>query len=324
MRRLFATAALAAVLIPSAACAAPPAFIEKEGRDRVVAAATEGLTPEEANDPENVPAWMKQAKPKMFKKVDINGDTLPDWMIDYEQAPNASFFCGTGGCQKALYVGEPDGTFRKVWSRGGGPLRLSGPKPARRLEVNFHGSVCGSYGADECLRAYRWDSAAGRYVETPNSKGLGMLVSGPTPSVQPTLAEAPAEVKADIALRRQACEALGAGLPEDEATFYDIPDFNGDGVRDWVVGSAYDDCRWEADRPDKTPPARMLFLASRPDGGFGKAFETGDAGWDMDIAASPARVILVENGEDCGMGDKPCPRRPLKWDPATATLRPAQ
>ena len=110
--------------------------------------------------------------------------------------------------------------------------------------------------------------------------------------------------------------------PEDEATFYDLPDFNGDGVRDWVVGSAYDDCRWEADRPDQTPPARMLFLASRADGGFGKAFEAGDAAWEMDLATTPARVILVENGDDCGLGDKPCPRRPLTWDTATATLRP--
>ncbi|HYE44260.1 MAG TPA: hypothetical protein VEA44_00655 [Caulobacter sp.] len=327
MRRPSALAALSfpflsLAFLPAAACAAPPAAIEREARARVVGAATEGMTPEEAADPETVPAWMKQTKPGMFRKVDINGDRLADWLVDYERAPNASFFCGTGGCRRELYLGRPDGTFRKVYSHTSGELKFTGPRTARGLEVNFHGSVCGSFGADECLRAYRWDGAADRYVETPNSKGLALLAGGPNPAIIPPLNEAPPEVRADVALRRKACEAAGASLPDAEAIAYDIPDFNGDGRRDWVVGSSYDDCRWESERTDKAPPVRLLFLASRPDGGFGRALETSGGAWDMDIAASPARVILVENDNACGLGDKPCPRRPLTWDPASATLRP--
>lgn len=318
--RLLASAALAAILIPTAAWAVP-ASIEKEALDRVVAAATSGMTEDEINDPETVPPWMKQTKPSMFKKVDVNGDGLPDWMVDYQEAPNASFFCGTGGCQQHVYVALPGGEFRKVWSHTSGALKFSGPKTARRLETNFHGSVCGSYGASECLRAYRWDTAADRYIEIPNSKRLALLAGGPMPAITPPLADTPPEVRADMALRRQACEAAGGTLPDEEAVAYDIPDINGDGRRDWVVGSQYDDCQWEDDHTDG-PPVRLLFLASKPDGGFAKALETTHS-WDLDLAASPAQVILTKSDENCGVGDNnPCPRQPLKWDAATATLRP--
>ncbi|WGM39173.1 hypothetical protein [Caulobacter sp. NIBR1757] len=314
MRRLILTAAL--VLLPACAAGAatPPASIVEEARQTIYDDVTDGATPEEIKE---MPAWMLKTDPKMFSKVDLNGDKLADWRVNYENAPNASHFCGTGGCRNILYVGEADGTVRKVFQNSGGDYKFTGPRSARKLEVNLHGSACGSFGADECLRAWRWDGATGAYVETPNSKGLALLVSGSIPALQPELKDAPAEVKAEVAAREAACKAFGA-QNIDGILISTLPDVNGDGRRDWTVGSSYPDCGYEIENP---PAGKLAFFVS--DGpAFVKAFEQQDAGWNLDIARSPATIQLVEPGEDCGLGEKPCPTRPLTWDPASKSLKP--
>jgi hypothetical protein len=325
MRRLLPGLFIVALLPALPACAlagSPPAAIHAEVQARIVEAATEGMTPEEANDPSLVPAWMKQAPAKMFRRVDINGDKLTDWAVDYMDAPNGSLFCGSGGCQNDLYLGQADGTFRRVFSRTTGEIKLAGPKSARTLEANYHGSVCDSFGASECLRRYRWDAIAGRYVEIANSKGLAMLVGGSSPALYPTLDQAPPEARAVAEATAAACKAVGGAYPADEASLRDIPDINGDGVRDWVVGGPYDNCNFEGEAPAGAPAARTVILASNPAGGFTKAYEGTDVAWDLDIGPAPAQVLLVLRGDNCGLGETACPRRPLAWDAAAKALRP--
>jgi hypothetical protein len=314
MRRLILTAAL--VLLPACAAGAatPPASIVEEARQTIYANLTEGSTPEEIKE---MPAWMLQTSPKMFSRIDINGDKLADWRVSYEGAPTASYFCGTGGCRNILYLGQADGTVRKVFQNSGGNYRFSGPKSARKLEVNLHGSACGSFGADECLRAWRWDTASNAYVEIPNSKGLALLASGSIPALQPELKDAPAEIKAEVAAREAACKAFGAEK-FDAIQISTIPDVNGDGLREWTVGMPYPDCGYEKDDP---PAGKLSFFLS--DGGaFVKAFEQEES-WNLDIGSTPARIQQVLDSEDCGLGEKPCPTRTLVWDPASKTLKPA-
>jgi hypothetical protein len=311
--RLPLITALALLPACAATAATPPAAIVEEARQEIYANVTDGSTPEEIKE---TPAWMLKTDPKMFSKVDINGDKLADWRVNFEFAPNASYFCGTGGCRNLLYVGEADGGVRKVYVKSGGDYRFTGPKDARRLEVGLHGSACGSFGADECLRAWRWDSATGAYVETPNSKGLALLVSGSIPALDPELKAAPPAVKAEVANRKAACMALGAEDIE-AIPISTIPDVNGDGLRDWTVGSPYTDCGYQL---EKTPPGKLAFFVS--DGGaFVKAFEQEDAGWNLDIGSAPARISIVLASDDCGLGERPCPTRPLTWDAASKTLK---
>lgn len=313
MRRLILIAALALLPACAASAATPPASIVEEARVAIREAVTEGATPEEIKE---IPAWMLKVPPKMFSKVDLNGDKLTDWRVNYEQAPNPSYFCGTGGCRNLLYVGQADGTVRKVFQNSGGGYKFTGPKTARKLEVNLHGSACGSYGADECLRAWRWDSATNAYVETPNSKGLALLASGSIPALEPDLKDAPDAVKTEVAARAAACKAWGVE-EFDGISISTVPDIDGDGQRDWTVGSAYPDCGYEKENP---PVGKLAFFVSNG-GAFVKAFEQENAGWNLDIAKTPATVQLVMNADDCGIGEKKCPTRNLAWDPASKTLR---
>ncbi len=311
--RLLMSAALLLLPACAASAATPPAAIVEEARQHIYDSVTEGSTPEEIKE---TPAWMLKTEVKMFSRVDLNGDKLADWRVNYEFAPNASYFCGTGGCRNVLYAGQPDGSVRKVYVKNGGDYKFTGPKTARKLEVNLHGSACGSYGADECLRAWRWDSASGAYVETPNSKGQAILPYGSIPAIEPELKDAPPAVRAEVAAREAACKAFGAEKIE-LIPLSTLPDLNGDGVREWLVGSPYTDCGFEKEDP---PKGKLAFLLS--DGaGFVKAFEQEDASWNLDIGATPARVSMVEASEDCGLAGKPCPTRPLTWDPASKTLR---
>ncbi|MDO9335112.1 MAG: hypothetical protein Q7T61_01800 [Caulobacter sp.] len=309
---------LALALLPACADAAtPPAGIVEEARLKIVEAVTAGASEAEIKE---IPAWMLKTAPEMFKPVDINGDRRPDWWVNYEFSPNASYFCGSGGCQSVMYVTQADGTARKVFEHGGGAYRFSGGKSARKLQINFHGSACGGYGAEECLRAWRWDNALGRYVETPNSKGQTLLPSGSIPAVYPAAKDAPAEVRAEVERRLAACKAAGARDLLEESALRDIPDINGDGLRDWLVGSPYTDCNYAEGIADNDPGARLTVFAS--DGGaFGKAFEEKGASWNLDIAGPVARIGIVHEDADCGVGGKPCPAHLLTWDPASKALK---
>lgn len=318
MRAALPLAALLLAACASPALAAPPKQIVDATTAKVVAAATEGMTPEEANNPEMVPAWMKKVPAKMFKKVDVNGDKIPDWLVSYENAPNPSFFCGSGGCQYELWVGEQGGTWRKVYARGGSEPRITGPKTARRFEVNFHGSVCGSYGASECLRAYRWDSTLNRLVEAPDSKGRTRLVYGSLPPMDLPLDAAPPKVREAIQVRQAYCRDKGGAYPAEEAAIYDIPDIDGDGRRDWLVGSSYDSCRFEDNAPETPIELGIQVFASRGDDAV-LVLEDKEGAWEIDLG-TPNTFYLIEVSDSCSE-DKPCPRKALKWNAEAGKLQ---
>jgi hypothetical protein len=318
MTRLPLLALLAVAFAPSAALAAPPSSLVEQVRASIVAAVTEGMTPEEIADPEMSPASMLAAPDRMFSRVDVNGDTLPDWMVDFGEAPAATYFCGTGGCHTELYLGAADGSVTKVFDTMVREIRLSGPKSGRIVDVDFHGSVCGGFGVDECPRRYGWDQASQRFLERPNKKGQTLMRYGPTPVMDRPLSTAPAEVQAEVARRSQICAAAGGRFDLDDSNFVDVPDLNGDGLRDWVVGT-WDSCSFEGDGPE-TPPLLPLTVLVTRGASLVTALDREQISWELDIASQPAQFNVVLDNVECGLEANTCVREPQVWNPATSRL----
>lgn len=246
----------------------------------------------------------------MYKAIDINRDGKPDWRVDYANAKNPSLFCGTGGCEQQIFISRPDGSYALVFERLVRQFKVSTVKGERVLDVDFHGTICEGTGVEECNRRYAWDEASVRFLERPNRKGDSWLVSGPAPVFEPPLTATPAAVQAQVERRQELCKAAGGTYIVQDNTLNDLPDLNGDGVREWLVGSYYSGCDMGESGKDN-PVLPMTILASRPDGGFDVALEVSTVSWGIDLAA-PVRFFTLE-GEDCGM-DTPCTRVPWIWD----------
>lgn len=316
-----ALAGFALLLSAPAKAAGPPATLVGIVKAKVEAAATEGLTPEEAADPSIVPAAFRQAPAAMFRKVDIDGDGRPDWRVDYEKSPNPSFFCGTGGCRTELYQARADGSFRMVFGATVRQFRLSGPAKARLLDVDFHGSVCGGYGVDNCPRRYGWTGEA--FLELPDAKGGTVLNYGPVAATDPAPESLPDGVLAELDRRAGVCKAAG-GIYRRDGAASGIPDIDGDGVRDWVVGT-WDSCGFEDDAPQNRPVLPVTVLVTAGDQGASvRALEVEDLAWAVDIGSKPARFIRMQHQDGCEIHPGPdrrlCARSVLTWDPASRRL----
>ena len=111
------------------------------------------------------PAWIRTPTAAMFRRVDINDDGVADWRIDYEKAPNPSYFCGTGGCRQQIWVSNAAGGYDLAFNLTVRTFRLHRKDGGVVLDVDFHGSTCNGFGVDECPRGYGWAKADRRFVE---------------------------------------------------------------------------------------------------------------------------------------------------------------
>lgn len=309
MRRIIILLGLLAACSPAVAPAAPP--VPDAVRKPVEAYYAENL--KNMVDPEQPDAFKIAAPPEMYSRIDVNADGVADWMVDFEKAQNPSFFCGTGGCQRQLWVSRQGG-YVLASERTVGGLTLGKAGNERIVDIEFHGSTCGGAGADECLRRYAWDEARGRFIERPNRKGDGWLEDGPSPLVGTPLAGLPTEVRAQLDRRVGICKAVpGAAYRLEESPFNDLPDLNGDGIRDWVVGTSYDTCDLsEAAEGAQSPPLPVTILISK-DGGFVVARESEDGMWGVDLLPTPHYATL-EGEETCRFTEAGCKRVPWRWD----------
>src|SRR4051812_3741730 len=126
--RPLSLAILAAILLfPAAAFAAPPPAIVAAVKARVEAVIGESFTPEEMADPAIVPPAARVLPDRMFKQVDINGDSWPDWQVSYGKANLPVGFCGTGGCLTQIWAGQASGPPRLVFDTQVRQLAIRGP-----------------------------------------------------------------------------------------------------------------------------------------------------------------------------------------------------
>lgn len=304
------TLILAAALTMGAS-AGPPKPIVDHVRELI----NDGYDP---TDPEGPP--LRQPAAKMFKRVDINGDGIADWKVDFDGEIG---WCGTGGCRVELWLGRPDGGPTLVWDAGVRQFKLKPKKTGAVVDVDFHGSACGGYGAMECPRRYVWDAAEGAFVQAVNARGDGFLAGLPIDALDQSAAAAPDVVRVQARRLISACEASGGHMTLDDVGAGRVPDLNGDGRREWYVGGEYSECTYDGE--SDAEPLRLVFLVSTPDGGFAPAWETAKVFLGFDISRRPAVMLeLGVDGDECGLDSAAaCPRKPLRWDEASRRLVPA-
>lgn len=278
-----------------------------------------------APDPEDHAATVPphHASAKMFHRLDINNDGIADWRVDYNDAPNGSYFCGTGGCLQQIYVSNRDGGYDLVVNTQVRAFKLKRSKGRTLLDVDFHGSVCGGFGVDACPRSYVWSPTTNRFIGRGGSKGQSFMIGGPTPLITPPQASLPGPVRAALADREARCKAAGGSYPYDAALVAEVDDLNGDGRSDWVVGGAYDGCAFD-ETPDHPPQFDVEVLTSRADG-YGLAWRSSSTEvWGLDMAGGKATFVTLDGGEDCGLNGKDCQQIRWRWNGSALVSKAAE
>lgn len=90
-------------------------------------------------------------------RVDLDGDLLPDWVLDSSRfacSSAVSLYCGTGGCMAYFLVGD---TLTPILTKGWDVTDFG---PFRVLLTQIHGSECGGINPTPCVRAQIWEPEA--------------------------------------------------------------------------------------------------------------------------------------------------------------------
>lgn len=312
---------LAAALVSAGAVLAasqPPEAVRKSVQAEIDAA----LAPSDDDEPGYNPPRIV-APASMFHRADINDDGVGDWVVDFEKSPNASYFCGTGGCRHRIYVSNAAGGWDLAMDTQVRAFKLRRSKGKTLLDVDFHGSVCGGFGVDPCPRGYVWSDATSRFAARVGAGGETFLAGGPVRLAIPPEASLPAPVRAAVAERTARCAALGRRYPYEDALVTDVGDLNADGQADWVVGGPYDACAYADDGSDSVPLPQTIVLVSTPAGHVatwrGEAVE-----WGLDVAGRAAAFVTLSGAEDCGLNGKDCRKTYWRWDGAALVSKAAE
>ncbi|KUL93006.1 hypothetical protein DK26_24910 [Bosea sp. WAO] len=100
-------------------------------------------------------------KPRFQSVADLNGDGLPDYLLDYGavvcgEGNKVNRFCGSGGCTLDIFMSGAGG-YRQVY---GDNVRAWSIKQARGkpvLELSLHGGYCDLAGYQPCHKRLSWD-----------------------------------------------------------------------------------------------------------------------------------------------------------------------
>lgn len=295
---------------PALAAPRPPESVRQAVQTRIDAVmAPDPDDEDDGGEPYNPPAAI--AGPKMFTRVNINDDGVADWRVDYEQAPNPSYFCGTGGCRQQIWVSNARGGFDLAMDTQVRLFKLRHSRGQTLLDVDFHGSVCGGFGVDDCPRGYVWSVADARFIARIDPGAQAFFIGGPVWLTTPSRATLPPAVEAAFSERAARCAAAGRDYPYDEAYLTQVGDLNADGQADWVIGGAYDGCAYREEAAE-SPRFDLTVLVSGPDGHH-SALRSDVTTWGLDMAGGEARFVTLE-GDDCGLNGKDCPKTYWRWN----------
>jgi len=97
--------------------------------------------------------------PDTVRKVDLTGDGRDDYIVDFRDTKcgeRETTYCGTGGCVMNILVTLPDGSVRPVFDGYVRSYKILAPSmkrgAARSIRFDLHGSYCGGFGAQACVK----------------------------------------------------------------------------------------------------------------------------------------------------------------------------
>jgi hypothetical protein len=99
--------------------------------------------------------------PGFLKRMDLNGDGVPDFVISYEAvscADGGRLNCGSAGCLTQAFASTPSG-FVKVLDENVQEVRFRKVKGRPAMLLGLHGSSCGKAGAEACGATLYWNGA---------------------------------------------------------------------------------------------------------------------------------------------------------------------
>lgn len=112
------------------------------------------------------PAKHSQADIYMaIQPVDIDGDRIPDWQVDWKGF--GAGWCGTGGCRYQLWLGRAKNGPQLLFDRQMRELAIEQREGQAVFVFDFHGSECGGFGSQACPGEFTWDPVAKALVLLP-------------------------------------------------------------------------------------------------------------------------------------------------------------
>jgi hypothetical protein len=85
--------------------------------------------------------------------VDLNGDGIKDWLIDYDHVTcdgSVTFFCGSGGCTLQVLLSTAPGKWEMALEATVQRHRVTRRGKRNVLRLDLHGIHCGKVGAASC------------------------------------------------------------------------------------------------------------------------------------------------------------------------------
>ncbi|WP_421729136.1 hypothetical protein [Brevundimonas sp.] len=229
------------------------------------------------------------------------------WFVDYGKTGDSAW-CGTGGCRRELYVARGDG-YPLVFDHEVLDWRLTQGATAV-LDVELHRANCDAIGSEPCLRRFVWNDVTGRFDEAVNREGFGYLVGPLFQPIAPHFDDYPDIVTAEIERREMLCHTAGGLMDSGEFRAVSSPDLNGDGRRDWIIGSRYTACRGPSGDTHEMPDMGVSVIVSVGDR-WTVALRAPTAAYAVDLAYQPARFGVRD--ERMCTGRPGCPTRMYVW-----------
>lgn len=97
--------------------------------------------------------------PDTVRRIELTGDGRDDYIVDFSETKcgdRETTYCGTGGCVMNILVTLPDRSVRKVFDGHVRSYTIMPPPTkrgaARSIRFDLHGSFCGGFGAQACVK----------------------------------------------------------------------------------------------------------------------------------------------------------------------------